>query len=45
MTEITQAGPFWEAEDYHQDYYRGNRSQPYCRFVITPKLDKLGLEK
>jgi peptide-methionine (S)-S-oxide reductase len=45
VTEIAAAGPFWQAEDDHQDYYRANREQPYCRFVITPKLDKLGLEK
>jgi len=45
VTEIVDAGPFFEAEDYHQDYYRGNKRQPYCQFVITPKLEKLGLEK
>jgi peptide-methionine (S)-S-oxide reductase len=45
VTEISPAGPFYEAEKYHQDYYRQNRAQPYCRYVITPKLEKLGLEK
>jgi peptide-methionine (S)-S-oxide reductase len=45
VTEIVAASTFWEAEEYHQDYYRGNKRQPYCQFVITPKLDKLGLEK
>ena len=45
VTEIVAAAPFYEAEDYHQDYYRQNANQPYCRAVITPKLDKLGLEK
>jgi peptide-methionine (S)-S-oxide reductase len=45
VTEIAPAGPFYPAEDYHQDYYRANRSQPYCRFVIRPKLEKLGLEE
>jgi peptide-methionine (S)-S-oxide reductase len=45
VTEITQAGTFYEAEDHHQDYYRLNRRQPYCRYIIAPKLDKLGLEK
>ena len=45
VTEIIKAGPFYKAEDYHQDYYRLNKRQPYCRFVITPKLEKLGLEK
>ena len=45
VTEITEAGPFYEAEDYHQDYYRQNKSEGYCRMVIAPKLDKLGLEE
>ena len=45
VTEITPAGPFYEAEKYHQDYYRGNREQAYCRYVISPKLDKLKLER
>ena len=44
VTEITAAGTFYPAEDYHQDYYRQNRQQGYCRMVIAPKLDKLGLE-
>jgi peptide-methionine (S)-S-oxide reductase len=45
VTEITAAGRFYGAEDYHQDYYRQNRRQSYCRFVIAPKLGKLGLQK
>ena len=45
VTEITKAGPFYKAEGYHQDYYRLNKSKGYCRAVIAPKLDKLGLEK
>ena len=45
VTEITAAGPFYEAQEYHQDYYRQNKKQGYCRAVIAPKLDKLGLEK
>ena len=44
VTEITPAAQFFEAEDYHQEYYRLNQSQPYCRMVIAPKLDKLGLD-
>lgn len=43
VTEITAASTFWPAEDYHQEYYRLNREQPYCRAVIRPKLEKLGL--
>ena len=45
VTEITRIEKFYPAEKYHQDYYRNNKAAPYCRFVITPKLDKLGLEK
>ena len=43
VTEITAAGPFWKASDDHQDYYRHNPDRGYCRVVIAPKLDKLGL--
>lgn len=39
-TEITQAGTFYKAEDYHQDYYAQNGSQGYCQMVIRPKLEK-----
>ena len=44
VTEIAPAGPFYPAEDYHQEYYRNNRRAPYCRAVIQPKLEKLGME-
>jgi len=40
MTEIVPFDTFYKAEDYHQDYYNQNASQPYCRFVITPKIEK-----
>lgn len=43
VTEIRPATTFYEAERYHQGYYRANQEQPYCRFVIEPKLRKLGL--
>jgi peptide-methionine (S)-S-oxide reductase len=45
VTEIVAAGPFYEADEDHQDYYRENRRAPYCQFVIVPKLEKLGLKK
>ena len=45
VTEITKVEKFYPAEKYHQDYYRNNKAAPYCRFIITPKLDELGLEK
>ncbi len=44
VTDIADAQPFHAAEVYHLDYYRRNREQPYCRFLIEPKLTKLGLE-
>lgn len=40
VTEITEAEKFYKAENYHQDYYNLNKSQPYCSFVIKPKQDK-----
>ena len=40
VTEITPFKAFYKAEDYHQDYYGQNATQPYCRLVITPKLEK-----
>lgn len=40
VTEITSAGVFYAAENYHQEYFDLNGSEPYCQFVIKPKLDK-----
>jgi len=40
VTQIEPYTIFYRAEDYHQDYYANNGAQPYCQFVITPKLDK-----
>ena len=40
VTEVTKLDRFWPAELYHQDYYRRNPAQPYCAFVISPKLAK-----
>ncbi|NQT93622.1 MAG: peptide-methionine (S)-S-oxide reductase MsrA [Lentisphaerae bacterium] len=45
VTEIAAASDFYEAEDYHQEYFDNNRGAPYCRFVIQPKLTKLKLEE
>lgn len=40
VTEITKWKNFFNAENYHQDYYANNPNQGYCKFVIVPKLDK-----
>ena len=40
---VTQVEPYstmYVAEDYHQEYYANNGSQPYCRIVIAPKVVK-----
>lgn len=41
VTEIAPFSAFYKAEDYHQEYYRRNRGQPYCQVVIAPKVAKL----
>jgi peptide-methionine (S)-S-oxide reductase len=40
VTEIVPLVKFYPAEDYHQDYFRNNPNQPYCRLVIHPKVEK-----
>jgi peptide methionine sulfoxide reductase MsrA len=40
VTEITAFDRFYRAEDYHQNYFRNNPNQGYCRYVIAPKLKK-----
>ena len=44
VTEIARAGTFYKAEGYHQNYFNLNANAPYCRAVIWPKLNKLGLK-
>ncbi len=41
VTEVLPAETFYPAEDYHQNYFRNNEDQPYCQFVINPKVQKL----
>lgn len=41
VTELMELETFYPAEDHHQGYYDANRSQPYCRLVIDPKVQKL----
>ena len=40
MTKLEPIGPFYSAENYHQDYFQNNENQPYCRYVIQPKMEK-----
>lgn len=40
VTEVVPLRRFHPAEASHQDYYRQHRMQPYCAFVISPKLAK-----
>lgn len=40
VTEVKAFEAFYKAEDYHQNYYQQNKSQPYCQMVIQPKLEK-----
>jgi peptide-methionine (S)-S-oxide reductase len=40
VTELAPFETFYKAEDYHQEYFRLNGTQPYCRFVIAPKIAK-----
>ena len=41
VTKVTAFDKFYIAEDYHQEYYQLNKTQPYCQAVIKPKMDKL----
>jgi peptide-methionine (S)-S-oxide reductase len=41
VTEIVPYTNFYNAEEYHQDYYRINQEQPYCQVVIDPKIRKM----
>jgi peptide-methionine (S)-S-oxide reductase len=40
VTEIAPAAPFWPAEVDHQEYFARNGGQPYCAFVVAPKVAK-----
>ncbi|MGD1087712.1 MAG: peptide-methionine (S)-S-oxide reductase MsrA [Verrucomicrobiota bacterium] len=45
VTEIVPFTKFYQAEDYHQEYYDNNSNAPYCQVVIAPKLEKLERNK
>ena len=40
VTEVTPLDIFYKAEAYHQDYFKNNPYQPYCQFVVAPKVAK-----
>jgi methionine-S-sulfoxide reductase len=40
VTEVVPFETFYTAEEYHQNYYKQNQQQPYCRIIINPKLEK-----
>ena len=41
VTSVEEFTNFFEAEDYHKNYYKNNSREPYCQLVISPKLKKL----
>lgn len=41
VTAVEPASKFWVAEDYHQNYFANNPIQPYCMFVVAPKVKKI----
>ncbi len=44
VTQVVPAEVFYSAEDYHQEYFKNNSAQPYCQFVVAPKVTKLRKE-
>lgn len=40
VTEVTAFDVFYVAEDYHHNYFERNKNQPYCQFVVAPKVEK-----
>ena len=40
VTELALLEQFYEAENYHHNYYNNNKNQGYCKYVIQPKLEK-----
>lgn len=41
VTEVKPLNNFYEAEEYHKDFYKRNSSAPYCQVIINPKLQKV----
>ncbi len=44
VTEVKKLDAFYPSEDYHKNYYKSNPLQPYCMFVIRPKIAKIKKE-
>jgi len=44
VTEVVPLGIFYEAEDYHRNFFEKNRGVPYCQLIIEPKVEKLQKE-
>jgi peptide-methionine (S)-S-oxide reductase len=44
VTELSPLEAFYPAEDYHTDYYQRNSTQPYCQYVIDPKVAKFRMK-
>ncbi len=44
VTEISELGDYYSAEDYHQNYFSLNGNQPYCSIIIAPKVAKFRKE-
>lgn len=41
VTEVQPLKDFYAAEDYHREYFKNNRSAPYCQVIVEPKVQKL----
>jgi len=41
VTAVEPASTFYPAESYHQDYFKNHPYQPYCMFVVSPKVKKI----
>lgn len=41
VTEVKPLDIFYPAEEYHRQYYKKNKDQPYCQLIISPKIKKL----
>jgi len=40
VTEVTAFDTFYQAEDYHINYFARNKNQSYCQYVVAPKVEK-----